>query len=78
MTDWWDDGAGQIAFGRGARGFVVLNDSPTPLHRTFTTHLAPGAYYDVYQGAPVVVGAAGDADITVAPLGAIVLQKDQR
>jgi alpha-amylase len=78
VTDWWDDGTNQIAFGRGATAFVVINNEPAPLHRTFTTSLAAGRYRDLYGGGPVDVDATGTADITVAPQSAIVLQKDQR
>ena len=78
LTDWWDDGAGQIAFGRGAQGFVAINNEAAPLHRTFTTSLTPGTYRDLFQGAHVDVDANGNADITVAPTSAIVLQKDNR
>jgi alpha-amylase len=77
-TDWWDDGASVIAFGRGARGFVVINAGAAPLHRTFTTRLPAGSYRDLTQGAVVQIDAAGNADLTVASMSAIVLQKDPR
>jgi alpha-amylase len=87
ITDWWDDGANQIAFGRGGLGFVVLNNDATALHRTFTTSLPVGAYCDLYEGGPTATGcsgarvdvdADGNADLTVAPRSALVLQKDPR
>jgi alpha-amylase len=78
VTDWWDDGANAIAFGRGATGYVVLNNEAAPLHRAFTTRLAAGTYRDLYAGGQVVVDATGAADLTVPPGSAIVLQKDQR
>src|SRR5450432_113227 len=87
ITNEWDDGAGQLAFGRGALGFVVINEGSAALHRTFTTSLPPGAYCDVYAGAPtatgcsgltIVVGADGTADLTAAPGSAVVLHVGAR
>jgi alpha-amylase len=78
VTDWWDDGANQIAFGRGTLGFVAINNGSAVLHRTFTTSLPSGSYRDLFQGASVDVDAAGNADITVPSMSAVVLQKDQR
>jgi len=49
LTDWWSDGSNQIAFGRGDRGFVVINRSDTPLTRTFQTQLPPGTYCNILQ-----------------------------
>lgn len=90
VTNWWDDGGPAIAFGRGSKGFVVINNGAAELHRTFTTGLPAGSYCDVYGGAlaagactgtRVQVDAAGAAEITVAPASAIVLhvlQKETR
>ena len=50
ITDWWDNGNNQIAFGRGDKGFVVINREDAPLQRTFQTHLPPGTYCDVIAG----------------------------
>lgn len=30
VAHWWDDGGGRIAFGRGERGFVVINNIDAP------------------------------------------------
>ena len=86
VTNWWDDGGDEIAFGRGQNGvdvgFVAINLNATTLHRTFTTNLPAGAYCDVYQGAPtstgcsgvtVTVAADGAADLTIAAGNAVVL-----
>jgi alpha-amylase len=90
VTSWWDDGGQQLAFGRGAKGFVAINAGATELRRTFTTSLPAGTYCDVYggavaagacTGARVQVDAAGAAELTVAPGSAIVLhvlQKETR
>lgn len=51
VTDWWDNGANQIAFGRGGKGFVVINreDNQT-LQRSFSSGMAEGEYCDVIHG----------------------------
>jgi alpha-amylase len=60
-SDWWDDGNGQIAFGRGNLGFVVINDEGGALSRSFHTSLPAGSYCDVISGdfTPGASGAAG-------------------
>jgi alpha-amylase len=84
ITNAWDDGANQLAFGRGAAGFVVINNGAAALTRTFSTSLAAGDYCDVYQGsaAPagctatrVTVDAAGMANLTVPPHSALVIHR---
>jgi alpha-amylase len=50
-SDWWDNGNNEIAFGRGANGFVVLNrEDNTSLSRTFQTSMADGVYCDILHG----------------------------
>jgi alpha-amylase len=50
VNDWWDNGNNQIAFGRGDRGFVVINREDSVLKRTFQTHLPAGTYCDIIAG----------------------------
>jgi alpha-amylase len=82
VTHEWDDGGDAIAFGRGAKGFVVINNGASTLHRSFATSLPAGAYCDVYGGAPapggctgasIAVGGDGAADITVAAGSAVAV-----
>jgi alpha-amylase len=82
ITNEWDDGADALAFGRGAKGYVVINNGASALHRTFATSLPAGTYCDVYGGAPIAAGcsgaavtvaADGSADVSVAAGSAIVL-----
>ena len=61
VIDWWDDGSDAIAFGRGDRGFVVINREDSALDRTFETHLAPGTYCDVIAGDIVAKAGKGFA-----------------
>jgi alpha-amylase len=69
VTDWWDDGANQIAFGRGPLGFVVINREASTLTRTFQTELQGGVYCDVVGG-DLVAGACSGPAVTVASSGA--------
>ncbi|MFC6985486.1 alpha amylase C-terminal domain-containing protein [Streptomyces cirratus] len=41
VTDWWDNGADQIAFGRGAKAYVAINHETSALTRTFQTSSRP-------------------------------------
>jgi alpha-amylase len=86
ITNFWDNKNGQIAFGRGAKGFVVINDEDAALSRAFTTNLPAGTYCDVITGglkagacagASVVVDAGGMATIAAAARSAVVLQVGQ-
>ncbi len=70
---WWDNGANQIAFGRGYQGYVAINREGSALVRTFQTGLAPGRYCNVIQGTltPDGLGCTGEV-ITVTASGQIV------
>ncbi|KAJ6607181.1 glycoside hydrolase [Mycena sp. CBHHK59/15] len=50
MTNWVAPQAQQIAFGRGALGFVAINNADTAWTGTFATSLPNGAYCDVISG----------------------------
>jgi alpha-amylase len=87
VTNWWDNGGDQIAFGRGDQGFVVINASDRALDRAFPTSLAAGRYCDVISGdvisgdlvdgacagATITVDASGSASITVAARAAVAI-----
>jgi alpha-amylase len=84
MTDWWSNDGNQIAFGRGDRGFVVINRESTPLNRTFQTGLPEGVYCDVISGdrtadgrdctgLQVTVSQDGQVNLTVAEMSAVAL-----
>lgn len=87
VNDWWSNGNDQIAFGRGDRGFVVINHEGGSLTRTFQTGLAPGVYCDVVHGEragsgctgpTVTVDGARRATITVGPHNAVGLHVNSR
>ncbi|MDQ2077208.1 alpha amylase C-terminal domain-containing protein [Marinimicrobium sp. ABcell2] len=50
VTNWWDNGNNQIAFGRGNQGFVVINREGGNLTRTFGTSMPEGEYCNVIDG----------------------------
>ncbi|MFJ4854560.1 alpha-amylase family protein [Streptomyces sp. NPDC088730] len=80
LTDWWDNGSSAIAFGRGDKGFVAINNGDDALQQTFTTSLAAGTYCDVAQASPdaceghtVEVGDDGTVTAAVPAKGALAL-----
>ncbi|GAB3618925.1 carbohydrate-binding module family 20 domain-containing protein [Glutamicibacter endophyticus] len=64
VTRWWDDGSNQIAFGRGDKGFVAINNTGSATTRTYTTDLPAGSYFDVVAGDNTVVEVAPDGTFT--------------
>ena len=46
----WNNGANQLAFSRGDRGFVAINHEAMALSQSFKTGLAAGKYCDVLSG----------------------------
>jgi alpha-amylase len=78
VTGWWDNGGGQIAFGRGAAAYVALNHEGSALTRTFQTGLAAGDYCDVQSGRAVTVDGSGRFTTTVAPGTAVALHTGAR
>ncbi len=85
VTDWWDNGLNQIVFGRGDRGFVVINrQSGSDLSRDLQTSLPEGKYCNVIQfdydadaktftGQPIQVDANGRARISLQPFTATAI-----
>jgi len=91
VTDWWDNGNNQIAFGRGNAGFVVINGEGGTLSRAFKTSLAAGQYCNVISGdftpaagggscagTVVTVDSSGNASITVAAYSAAAIHVGAR
>jgi alpha-amylase len=92
-SDWWDNGGNQIAFGRGDKGFVVINKEGASLSRTFQTSLAAGSYCDVISGeftpaagstpascagSVITVDAQGRAAITVGSFAAAAIHANAK
>jgi alpha-amylase len=72
ITDWWDNGAKAIAFSRGDRGFVAINNETSVVAIDVSTPLEPGPYCDLLSGGGAAGGCAGDS-VTVGPNGRITL-----
>lgn len=50
VTNYWDNGANQLAWGRAGAGFVVINMEGQDLNRNFQTGMPEGVYCDVISG----------------------------
>jgi alpha-amylase len=83
------DGADKIAFGRGAKGFVMINDSSGAWSRSFATGLAAGQYCDVIHGnlsgdgqtcsGPIVtVDGSGNATVNVPAKDGVAIHIGQK
>ncbi len=84
VTDWWTNGNNQIAFGRGDKGFVVINREGNTLSRTFQTSLAEGTYCNVIDGdltdnglrcsgSTITVNNNGEASISLPAMSAATI-----
>ncbi|MFI6683726.1 carbohydrate-binding module family 20 domain-containing protein [Streptomyces sp. NPDC050485] len=78
VTDWWDNGGNQIAFGRGAKAYVAINHESAALTRTFQTSLPAGDYCDVQSGRGVTVDSSGRFTATLGANTALALQVNAR
>lgn len=65
VFNWWDNGANAIAFSRGDKGFVIINNEAYAVTFSSYTGLAPGNYCDVLGGG-VSVGACIGRTVNVA------------
>lgn len=72
QSHWWDNGANAVAFSRGNKGFVAINDETTPLAVTVTTGMPPGTYCDLLTGGLVGAACAGSS-VVVDSTGAVPL-----
>jgi alpha-amylase len=59
QNHWWDNGANAIAFSRGAKGFVAINQEATDVLVTVSTGLPAGTYCDLLTGGLVAASCAG-------------------
>jgi alpha-amylase len=75
VEGWWDNQSNQIAFSRGNRGFIAINNDNFDLDRTFNTGLPGGIYCDVISGSLnegtcsgkfIPVGNDGSAQISIS------------
>ncbi|MFR9798759.1 carbohydrate-binding module family 20 domain-containing protein [Streptomyces sp. MS06] len=84
VAHWYDDGSNLIAFSRGSRAWVAINNEAAARTHTFATGLPAGTYCDVIHGdydaaagtcsgPTVTVDGAGDATVSVAAEDAVAL-----
>ncbi|MEU4174245.1 carbohydrate-binding module family 20 domain-containing protein [Streptomyces sp. NPDC026589] len=78
VTNWWDNGGDQIAFGRGNKAYVAINHEGSALNRAFQTSLPAGDYCDVQSGKGVQVNGSGQFTATVPAGTAVALHTGAR
>ncbi|MFD5071062.1 carbohydrate-binding module family 20 domain-containing protein [Streptomyces sp. NPDC058369] len=78
VTNWWDNGGDQIAFGRGSKAYVAINHEGSSLTRTFQTSLPAGDYCDVQSGNGVMVNGSGQFTATLGANTAVALHTGAR
>ncbi|MYQ30440.1 carbohydrate-binding module family 20 domain-containing protein [Streptomyces sp. SID4956] len=78
VSDWWDNGGDQIAFGRGNKAYVAINHEGSSLTRTFQTSLPSGTYCDVQSGSSVSVDGSGRFTATLGANTAVALHVNAR
>jgi len=75
LSNWWDNGNNQIAFCRGDKGFIAINNDNSALSSSLQTCLSAGTYCDVISGdkqgssctgKTVTVGGDGTATIQIS------------
>jgi alpha-amylase len=80
VVNWFDDGTNLIAFSRGGKGWIAVNNETTAQTHTFRTGLSQGTYCDIIHGdlqnrhctgPTVVVGRHGLATVTVPAKDAV-------
>nr|WBB44926.1 alpha-amylase [Chrysogorgia stellata] len=75
VSNWWDNGSNQIAFCRGNKAFLAINNDDYNLNERLQTCLPAGDYCDVISGnlevdqrctgVKISVGSNGKAQITI-------------
>jgi len=78
INHWWDNGANAIAFSRGDKGFVAINNETTGLDTTIVTGMVAGTYLDLIAGTSVLIDANHAIHLTLAARSAIAIDTDTR
>lgn len=73
VANWWDDGENLIAFSRGDRGWITINNGAAAKTQTFTTGLPRGTYCDVIHGR-LSAGACSGPTVSVDGRGRATVQ----
>ena len=50
VNNWWDNANNQIAFSRGNKAFLAINNDDYPMEITLQTGLPSGCYCDIISG----------------------------
>ncbi len=78
INHWWDNGANAIAFSRGTKGFVAINNGATVLDTTVATAMAPGTYRDLLTSNAIVVDSTGAIHLTLSSRSALAIDTATR
>jgi alpha-amylase len=87
VSHWYDDGVNLIAFSRGAKGWISIDNEATAQAHTFSTGLAAGTYCDIVHGKKtghtctgpsVTVSSSGQAAVTVSAYNAVAIDTANR
>ncbi|GAA1867557.1 carbohydrate-binding module family 20 domain-containing protein [Myceligenerans crystallogenes] len=77
VTNWWDDGANHISYGRGSEGHVAINNTGSSVTRTYQTSLPEGTYCDVVASGDcsrkLTVNGSGQLTATLPAYGALAV-----
>lgn len=85
LSNWWDNGNNQVAFGRGDLGFVAINrEDNASLNQSLQTGMAAGTYCDIINGnfdksdascdgPTITVNADGTANFNVSSINAAAI-----
>lgn len=77
LEHWTATGSGTIAFSRGSKGWIAINDDGAPARHAYPTGLPAGSYRDVIGGTRVRVS-GGRAVVTVPAHGAVAIDASAR
>lgn len=78
INHWWDNGGDAIAFSRGNKGFVAINDGTSPVDTTIVTGMAAGTYGDLLTAATIVVDTTGAVHLNLSARSAIAIDTATR
>jgi alpha-amylase len=78
INHWWDNGGDAIAFSRGNRGFVAINNGTATVDTTIATGMAAGTYLDLLAGSTIVVDSTGAIHLTLSSRSAIAIDTATR
>jgi alpha-amylase len=82
LANWWDNGGNRVAFGRGDKGFIVINRESSAMTQRLQTGLAAGTYCNIAagnfsngtcSGPTITVETGGFANFTVGALQAAAI-----